>query len=70
MIRTTFIARAADGNILCETQQEANADPKYVQAYSQAKLFLKTMATQPESRSVKFSEETFFQYILQRRVAT
>ena len=62
MIRTTFIARAADGNILCETPQESVTDPTYMQAYHQAKSFLKTMATQPENRSVRYMDKYFFQY--------
>ncbi len=62
MIKTTFIVRTADGNILCETPQEDMTDRAYAQAYYQAKSFLKTMAAQPESRSVRFHENFFFQY--------
>ncbi len=62
MIRTTFIVRTADGNILCETPQEGMTDLAYTQAYHQAKSFLKTMATQPETRSVRFRDNFFFQY--------
>jgi len=63
MIRTTFISRTADGNILCETPQESLSDISYMQAYNHAKSFLKTMATQPESRSVRFQENYLFHYI-------
>eukprot|EP01022_Parablepharisma_sp_SALTPOND_P012967 TRINITY_DN168_c0_g1_i2.p1 TRINITY_DN168_c0_g1~~TRINITY_DN168_c0_g1_i2.p1 ORF type:complete len:787 (-),score=74.75 TRINITY_DN168_c0_g1_i2:3322-5682(-) len=62
MIRTTFIARTSDGNILCETPPENIMDQGYMKAYHQAKSFLKTTATQPESRSVRFHENYFFQY--------
>lgn len=62
MIRTTFIARTSDGNILSETPRETNTKPEYESIYHEAKKFLKTMATQPEQRAVRFNENFFFQY--------
>jgi len=61
MIRTTFIARTSDGNILCETPRENNTGPNYDSVYHEAKKFLKTMGTQPEQRAVRFNENYFFQ---------
>ena len=62
MIRTTFISRTSDGNILCETPQEIGVGPDYNKAYYKAKCFLKTMANQPERCSVHFDEHYSFQY--------
>ncbi len=62
MIKGTFIARTADGLVLCESKKEAKQTEKYPEAYEQALKLLKTMAGQPAKQSVKVGPEHMFQY--------